>query len=520
MKLLTSLYGGYSGAATNFRVSAEGIEEELPYREICKLLWSYFFNNGLYDELRLAGYFTNEATLKSVRNPAGRVVKFYADTIWPGKLPSALPIEAEGNDAIIEPIYDLWKWSNWQEQKQVLVRWTAVFGEAYIRVATNEEASRVFLQLIKPELVSDREFDERGNITYIRTDTPISKREADRIQFLTRTEVWDEETRRVWEHNKGLDAQLDKLGTPINKYNLKETWGIDFAPFVCAKHLSIGHDERGIGAYLLALDKIDEANRQATRLHSMLFRHNQPTWALGANATRGDGRPVAAPRLGGTSDEDGSIVELGGETFVRLPGTATLEALVPQIDYDAALNVLNAHLEELSKDLPELNYYKLLELGELSGRAIRLLLGPAITSGKEVRGNLEAALVKAQKMALTIGQAAGIWSKLGSFDDGDFEHTFAERDIIPVGRSEEAETWKAERDAGLPLFTSLRRSGYTEEQMAEIEEDKQRETAMNQAGMASALLEAQARFDSGQGSNGLERPSPVQANGNGNQPEE
>jgi hypothetical protein len=51
--------------------------------------------------------------------------------------------------------------------------------------------------------------------------------------------------------------------------------------------------------------------------------------------------------------------------------------------------------------------------------------------------------------------------------------------------------------------------------MAEVEEDKARETAMNQAGLASALLQAQSQFDSGSGSNGLERPSPVQANGNG-----
>jgi len=329
--------------------------------------------------------------------------------------------------------------------------------------------------------------------------------------------VWDRERRRVWEHTKGWDAEIPKLGNPLNEFNLMNEWGIDFVPFVCARHLSIGHEERGIGAYLLVLDKIDEANRQATRLHSMLFRHNQPTWALGANATRGDGRPVAAPRLGGTSDEDGAIVELGGETFIRLPGTSTLEPLVPDINYEAALKILNAHLQEISLDLPELNYYKLMELGELSGRAIRLLLGPAITSGKEVRGNLEGALVRAQKMALTIGQEAGIWKGLGSYDDGDLEHTFARRDVIPIGRHEEAEIFKAERDAGLPLFTSMRKSGATEEQMVEVEEDKARESAMNQSGLASALLNAQAQFGSGAGSNGLERPSPAQVNGNGRQ---
>lgn len=504
MKLLTSLFGGYQGA-TQLRVSAAGLASELPDREVYKLLWSYYLNNGLYDELRLAGYFLEEAELKELRNPAQRVVKFYADTIWPGKLPNALPLEVEGNEAIVEPIHQLWKWSNWGEQKQVLARLSAVFGEMYLRVATNEEIDRVFLQLIKPEFVSERDLDERGNITYLRMDSPQSRREAtSKNKFFTRTEVWDRERRRVWEHDKGLEVDLPNLGRPTQEYNLAATWGIDFVPFVCAKHLSIGTEERGIGAYLLVLSKIDEANRLATRLHSMLFRHNHPTWALGANQTRGDGRPVMPPRLSG-KDEDGEVVELGGERFIRLPGMSTLEALVPNINYESALNTLNAHLQELALDLPELNYYKLSEASELSGKAIRLLLGPAITSGQEVRGNLEDALIRAQQMALTIGQEAGLW-RVGSYDDGDLEHTFAERDIIPVGRMEEAETFKAERDAGLPLFTSMRKSGYTEEQMEQVVEDKERETSMNQAGLASALLEAQTKFDSGAGSNGLERP--------------
>ncbi|MBK7918416.1 MAG: hypothetical protein IPJ94_19595 [Chloroflexi bacterium] len=57
---------------------------------------------------------------------------------------------------------------------------------------------------------------------------------------------------------------------------------------------------------------------------------------------------------------------------------------------------------------------------------------------------------------------------------------------------------KAEKDAGIPLFTSLRRSGATDEEMEQIEEDYAREQAMSQAGMAAALLEAQSQFNAGQ----------------------
>jgi len=516
MKILTSLFGGGTTRNLTLAVTREGAKNELPYREIAKLLWSYYLNNGLYDELRLAGYFLDEINLKAIRSPAQRVVKFYADVIWPGRLPDALPLdlEATANKQLREPLEELWKWSNWQARKQVLVRWAAVLGETYIKVAQPEGKQRVYLQLNRPEYVTDYDDDEQGNITYIRVDVPRSRRDGDEVTFFLHTEVWDKADGRcrIWEHDKTPETPIEQLGTPTRSYDLMATWGIDFIPWVRAVHLDIGED-RGVGAYLLQLDKIDEANRLATRLHTMLFRHNDVTWALESNMVdAATGRPLPPPRIATSIDADGQeVVDLAGEKFIRLPGMARLSTLVPNINYEAALSALNAHLVELKNDLPELRYYDLPDLGEMSGRAIRLLMGPAITSAHEVRGNLEDALVRAQKMALTIGQNAGIWSNLGSYDDGDLEHSFAERAIIPADRYEDAEIIKAEKEAGIPLFTSLRRSGATEKEMAQVEEDYAREQAMSQAGMAAALLEAQSQFNAGQpGQNGA---APPPANG-------
>lgn len=508
MKILTSLFGGGTAKNLTLSITREGAKNELPYREVAKLLWSYYLNNGLYDELRLTGYFLDEPNLKAIRNPAQRVVKFYGDTIWPGRLPDALPLdlEATANQQLKEPLADLWKWSNWQQRKQILVRWTAVLGETYIKVAQPEGKKRVYLQLNRPEYVTDYDDDEQGNITYIRVDVPRSKRDGDEVEFFLHTEVWEKENGRcrIWEHDKTPETPIEQLGTPKKDYDLQETWGIDFIPWVRAVHLDIGED-RGVGAYLLQLDKIDEANRLATRLHTMLFRHNDVTWALESNMVdAATGRPLPPPRIATDIDSNGNeVVDLSGEKFIRLPGMAKLTSLVPNINYESALSALNAHLAEVKNDLPELRYYDLPELGELSGRAIRLLMGPAITSAEEVRGNLEDALVRAQKMALTIGQNTGVWKNLGSYDDGDLEHGFEERPIIPADRTEAAEIIKAEKEAGIPLFTSLRKSGATEKEMNQLEEDYAREQAMAQAGMATALLEAQSQFNAGQpGQNG------------------
>lgn len=503
MKILTSLFGGGTAAALRTSVQAAITASELPYSEIAKLLWSYFLNNGLYDELQLAGYFLGDETLKSLRNPAGRVVKFYTDTIWPGRLPDALPLDTMGNENLVAPISDLWKWSNWQSNKQILALWTAVLGEAYIKIAQPEGKERVYLQNIRPEYVPDGQvdFDAQGNVTYIRVDVPQTRRENDRIVYYTHTEVWDKAAgvARFWLHKQGAETAVARLGTPTSEYDMMADWGIDFVPFVRAVHTDVGED-RGVGAFLLQLDKINEANRVATDLHAQIFRHNKPKWALRANGVdQATGRALPPPNVATTKNAAGEdVVEMSGEKFIRLPGTSTLEPLVPPLNYADHLAILQDHMAELENDLPELRYFRLQDAPDLSGRAIRLLMAPALASAVEVRGNLEDALVRAQKMALTIGQNAGVWKGLGNYEAGDLEHNFHERAVLNGGRYEDAEIWQAETAAGLPLLTVLKRSGWTEEQLDELERDYARLQAMQQAGMAASLLGALDRFDAGQ----------------------
>lgn len=503
MKILTSLFGGGTAASMTTGLNS-GADRALPYTAVLDLLWSYYLNNGVYDELRLAGYFLDDKALKALRNPAQRVVKFYADVVWPGRLPDALPLDTMGNDTIVPALAELWKWSNWQARKQLLVRWTAVLGETYIKVAQPEGKQRVYMQLIRPEYVADDNvtLDEQGNITYIRVDIPRSERLASgELDYYTHTEVWDKSagTARFWRQKQGTGAPVNRLGTPLAEYDIAAEWGIDFVPFVRAVHLDIGED-RGVGAFLLQLDKIDEANRMATALHARLFRHNAPVWALRANMVdQATGRPLAPPRIATSTNSEGEeVVDLNGEKFIRLPGNASLDSLVPNVNYADMLAVLQAHMAEIENDLPELRYFRLQEAPDMSGRAIRLMMKPAVLSAQEVRGNLEDALVRAQKMALTIGQNTGVWKGLGSYDDGDLEHGFAERPILDGGRIEEAETWQAEIAAGLPLTAVLRRSGWTDADIEELAADYAETQAMQQAGMAAALLEAQSQFNAGQ----------------------
>jgi hypothetical protein len=230
------------------------------------------------------------------RNPTYRVTEFHAGHLWPGTLPQALPIQADNPD-IVAPIQQIWKWSNWGANKQVAARHLGLFGDWFVKVATTTDRTRVFMQNIEPEHVTDFDADERDVLTYVRFDVPIKKRMSggEVVPYL-HTEEWSTDTGlfRVWETQTQATSfnivDVAELGQPIRQQPI-ESFGIDFVPVVHAKFADTGED-RGWGAVVPALDKIDEANRQATRLAQLLFRNNDVFWALRANSVDAAGRPL------------------------------------------------------------------------------------------------------------------------------------------------------------------------------------------------------------------------------------
>ena len=448
--------------------------------DLYRILRAYYYNNNLYDAL--ADYLRRSETwkeaLKPFRNPAFRTVEFYPASLWPGALPDALPIKSE-NAALEEPIQQIWKWSNWSAHKQVVARDLALYGDMFLKAAATDNQQRVYLQRIEPEYVTDFDTDERGFIQWCRIDVPLSRRHRDGMQeWYWHTEVWDTPNNlyRVWEQQHNPTTPTEQLGTPKVTQTIA-SFGIDFVPIVHAKFADMG-EKRGMSSLMPALDKIDEANRQATRLSQMLFRHNAVTWALKANSMDASGRPLPAPRLPGEDEQgaqESTTVTLGDDRMLKLPGMSDIVPLVPQIDYGSALATLQDHMREVEQDLPELVAYRMMQNTDLSGRAVRLMLGPAIKRLEEARGNAEAALVRAHQMALTIGGNLGLFGNLGGdFDSGAFEHGFEERDILPTDDLESAQTAQANATAlsamvaaGVPVEIGMMEIyGWTEEQAA------------------------------------------------------
>jgi hypothetical protein len=468
--------------------------EQRPHRELQAALWALYEQSGVYDDasLALAAQGTTAEPLRALRQSAHRSVEFFVSTIWPGVLPDALPIETE-NEAIIPAIEQVWQWSNWSSQKQVLIRKAASMGEVFVKVATRPDNSRVFFQLIDPRHVLDFDTDERGFLTWIRIDVPLAQRTGDKVKLLTRTEVWDRRvlagvaadgvlemggTLRMWEHDKGDEPDLDRLGPPIERRPLSD-FGIDFIPIVQCQWQDRG-EQHGAGAYVHAVEKLLEADRIVCRLHQQLYRANTETWVLEA-AGRVDslGREIPPPQvdgLSGSSTRDDGRVQVGDSRLVRVPSGWTMQPKIAPINYADALAVANAHMQEIRRDLPELAYFDATELGaNASGRARRIHLAPAIDRALEARANCEEALIRLDQMALTIGQNAGLplFANLGTFEAGAFAHRFATRDVLPSDRLEEAQADLAEAQAlvqQMALLVSappvlLERAGYTSEQV-------------------------------------------------------
>lgn len=478
----------------------------------------YYLSNGLYDAVSQFAYDHGlwVPGMKALKNPAHRVVEFYAAKLWPGQLPDALPILSE-NPRIVEPIHQIWRWSNWSIKKQLAARWFALFGDWFIKVSTRTnpagETTKVFIQTLRPQVVTDLDEDDTGYLQSIRLDIPKVRRlDSGRLEPYLHTEYWSKPSGRfiVWEHTLSKDTPLDQLPPPISSVDFAEEYGIDFVPVVHAKFRDIG-EPRGMSAFTHALDKIDELNRMTTRLHQMEFRYNRPYWAVSAGGNDASGRPLTPPRIQSQNPSDPHLegaVDVKDDSVFYLPGNASISPMVPQLDYSALLATVADQLQEIERDLPELAYYRLRDrAGDLSGRAVRLLLSDAVDRAIESRGTAEEALARAHAMALTIGTNTGLFSDIGTYEDGDFDHSFAVRPIIEESEFEKAETAKTYTDASAPLKSALRRVGWSQDNIDQLAADQEEDAERERVAFAAAVANGERDFD--QGTDGPQEDNPA-----------
>lgn len=484
--------------------------DKLTPQQMYAIYARYYENNRLYDALSRIAFSRGiwKQAMKPLRNPANRATEFHVAKLWPGSpaKPGMPPdddamevVVPKGKEALADAIYQGWEWSGWGTRKQIAARYYAGLGDMFLKVAVNATGTRVFLQPIHPANVIAFDTDERGFITYIRVDIPLTRRGADgHPEAYTETEIWEKELTddfgdliqvgrfRMWQHTQTSDTGAEQLGEADLDVPLQAYFGIDFIPFTHAQFRNVG-DERGMNCFGHALDKIDEVNLSATRLHQMLYRHNKNTWVAETAGTDPlTNRPIPPPTLSSRVsnmlrkvESDPTTIKVGDDIIVRMPGNSTLKSLVPTLDYTAALAVVQDDMGEVEKDIPELAYYQLREMGEVSGRAVVLLLSDAIDRANDARDGAYEALVRANMMMITIGQQINLFdADLGDFDNGDFAHSIRRRPVIQISEGEQAESEltmaqakAAKADLGVDNKTLRREMGYDDEEIEQQDKD-------------------------------------------------
>ena len=431
----------------------------------------YDYNNlydALYDLYNNDSAIIEDDTTRRIRTVVNRSVEFYASKMVPGQ---ELKVTAD-SQAVQDAIEQIIKDSNIGNNKSAMLRGFSLYGDSFIRVRGDDEKS--YLEDISPFFVTDFDEDGRGFLTYLRIDIPVL---GDNDLPENYTEVWDLETKtlRVWQGQFTRTTPVDQLGSPKEEMSFSEI-GVDFIPVVHTKFRDNG-DARGQGCVYHALDKIYEANRVATRLHDLLFAFGEPVFVASANDKDAQGRPLPPPRVDASASNapvptGTSVTGVIGQIFGRmisLPGMSKIDSLIPNIDYSDALLILNAQMEELEKDLPELRWYALDSTGAgMSGTALRTLLGAAIDRANEARNNFLASLSRAFEMALTIGIYNNVFpASLGTFDSGDFEHELHVDSAWGESVDEKAATMQALTNAGVPAKAAMKLAGFTDQQISD-----------------------------------------------------
>jgi hypothetical protein len=205
-----------------------------------------------------------------------------------------------------------------------------------------------------------------------------------------------------------------------------------FVPVTHTKHRDLGLLS-GAPPYMGVIHKINEINDLASIINDGARKQvEMPLVATGV-------RPGAEITYGGdnsTDANDPSDTPKKDELRVlNLPGKdSDLKAISPTISLADANSVVQAVLEEIERDLPELALHRVRAGGNLTAPGVTASYDDAASRIIEARGSYDGGLVEAQQMAVSIGGFRGYDGyasfNLDSRTNGDTDHRISDRPVV------------------------------------------------------------------------------------------
>ncbi len=431
------------------------------------------------------------APTRPIMNFANRLGEFYANYIYNGALdpeagdgtllPSAIPIETE-NETLRPAIGTLWKASNWQNTKSIWTRNSAVFGDSPLMVVDDPQKQRVYLKPIHPKTVMEYHPDEFGNVKsyviYEMRPDPLASAQP----------FWNAGgPKLVCEYHETCERDGDfvvyrtyRNRTPFAWNGVSAEWAIPygFVPMVWHKHLDFGHETCGMSEYHAALVKGTESDDLGSKINDHTRKALEAFW-LFSGLKPGDVEAAFSRR----DKAKGASSAIRTELLGIFSSDANAKATPMMANLD--ISHVSAHLAQLLdsnlQDYPELRFDRIRVTGDASAKALREARKPAEVKINERRGGADSSLARAMQMAIAIGGWRGYEGykgfNLDSYTKGDLDFAIGHRSVFGVEPLDLLEEEKARADvmqtyvtAGVPTELAAQRAGWTETDLAKLEE--------------------------------------------------
>lgn len=477
-------------------------------------LFDFYANNTVYTQLnRHAEQLRQDHKLykdiRGIYNPVNRLIKLEAAKTyggyidWTGQLRTgAIPIEG-ADDALIDAIIQVLKWSNFGTQKTPYVYQGAKYGDSFLKVIDDVERSRVRLEVLDPRDVKECEFDAVGNITRIVIQYErVEKDESGKDKVYVYREEVDKNEFRTFKDDKpfayfmgySLDSTTNQYQiTPLDRWN--NPYG--FVPVRHVPHMK-GTGDWGMTSFQTSLGKINELNDIASNLNDAIRITVKPIWAL-------IGGRMPSGATSGTTERDEVPV-------INIPAGGDIKPMVANLDINGALAAMNEIIAEIERDMPQLALQRIRESGgNPSGVAIENSYSDASDLLVEVQGNYDQGLIAAIQMAISIGAlryptnptayaAFAPYDPVTSFESGELDFYIKEREVFSDRLTPDRKIELLLQAASTPVRAIVMRDlGYSEDDIAEVDAGaREQQEAAIAAGIRAAAQAAGMGDDEGE----------------------
>lgn len=445
------------------------------HRAAYTMRWGYYQNTA-FDDLKLWGDYKSRYKLyrhiRSIYNPAARLVDFYAGIVYPGQLtddaeslpdgtPIAIPLPQDTPPALIAALAQVWQWANWQMNKDLFVTYGAALGDVFVYVHDDLEAGKVYPEIIWPGLITDLRLDTRGNVQMYQIEYDYLEADGRRYKY---KRIDNKDTISTFRDDQPFSYD-DVPAVTANPYG--------FVPAVWCKHRDLGNDH-GLPA-MRNIGKWDELNS----LSSVLLDHdrkilNAPVLMSGSGGfqklTTNQTKRAATSEMANPEMDQESIAYITGPADAKMQ-TADMQAGDIMLRVDSLLG-------EIEKDHPELGMYtQLREMSSVTGPGASRLFGDVETYVNRARSSYDTQSIKLFQMCIAVAGfrlQTGAWGpaltrqqevfrpfNLESYAAGDLDFSIAPRPLLTPTAQERMQTRQQELSIELQEAT-LRGDNMTE----------------------------------------------------------